>query len=196
MGELRAVPPHRCGLDNNAVHKRPHPPREVLDVGQAADLPAAERGNEHLGGDGAAHLEGAKQDGVLRLVRGRGGACWGGDRAWEAVLSARREGGALGGEERGGGGRSRGREDRVGRGGGVLEARDGDEGGKAAAGTGAGAAAGGGTGRVEREVEAGVRESGGHWSSEWETEVEVERGFTFEVLSIFHTLLFCFLFLN
>ena len=50
----------------------------------------------------------------------------------------------------------------MGRGGGVLEARGGDEGGEAKA----MAAAGGGVGGAEREVEAemGVRESGGHWS--------------------------------
>lgn len=169
MGEVGAVPPHCRGLDDDAVHERAHPRREVLDVGQAADLPAAERGHEHLGGDGAAHLEGAAQDGVLSLSEaggigdGASGGCWGGDRAREAVLPARREGGALGGEERGGGrGRSRGREDRMGRGGGVLEAGHGDGGGDAKAVP----AAGGGTRGVVREAEAevGVRESGGHWS--------------------------------
>jgi hypothetical protein len=65
------------------------------------------------------------------------------------VLPARREGGPLGGELGGGGGWCRGREDRVGRGGGVLEARGGDEGGEAKA----MAAAGGGGGGAEREVE-------------------------------------------
>ena len=77
------------------------------------------------------------------------------------MLPARREGGPLGGEEGGGGGWCQGREDRVGRGGGVLEARGGDEGGEAKA-----MVAAGGVGGAEREVEAemGVRESGGHWS--------------------------------
>ena len=65
--EVGVVPPHCGGLDDDAVHERAHPRREVLDVSQAADLPAAERDHERLGGDGAAHLEGAAQDGVLRL---------------------------------------------------------------------------------------------------------------------------------
>jgi len=164
MREVRPVPPHCGGLDDDAVHERPHPRREVVYVRQAADLPAAERGHERLGGHRAAHLQGAPQDGVLRLGEptGGGGGCWGGDGARESVLPARREGGPLGGELGGGGGWCRGREDRVGRGGGVLEARGGDEGGEAKA----MAAAGGGVGGAEREVEAemGVRESGGHWS--------------------------------
>ena len=131
-------------------------------------LPAAERGHERLGGHRAAHLQGAPQDGILRLGEptGGGGACWGGDGARESVVPARREGGPLGGELGGGGGWCRGREDRVGRGGGVLESRGGDEGGEA----NAMAAAGGGVGGAELEVEAemGVRESGGHWSGvEW-----------------------------
>lgn len=186
--EVGSVPPHRRGLDDDAVHERAHPRHEVLDVSQAADLPAAEHGHERLGGHGASHLEGAAQDGVLRLGKagsgggGASGACWSGYRAREAVLAARRDGGALGGEERGGGGRdrSRGREGRVGHGGGVLEARGRGDGG--------GAAAGGGTGGVEREREAEaeviVRESGGHWSVA-ASDCEVERGFCCRLLSIF-----------
>lgn len=171
MRAVGPVPPH-CGcLDDDAVHERPHPRREVLHVRQAADLPAAERGHERLGGHRAADLEGAPQDGVLRLGepnRG-GGARRGGDGAREAALPARREGGPLGGEEGGGGGRGRRREDRLGRGGGVLEARSGDEGGEAEA----LASAGGRVGGAEREVEAevGLRESGGHWSGEWKVEL-------------------------
>jgi hypothetical protein len=158
--ELRPVPPHRGGLDDDAVHEPPHPRREVLDVRHAAELPAAERGHEHLGGHRAAHLEGAPENGLIIRRNRASRARREGDGAREAVLPARREGGALRGEEGGGGGRRWGREHRVGRGGGVLEARDGGE-TAAAWGVGAGSVV-----RREEEVDAkvGVRESGGHWS--------------------------------
>jgi hypothetical protein len=145
--ELRPVPPHRGGLDDDAVHEPPHPRREVLDVRHAAELPAAERGHEHLGGHRAAHLEGAPENGLIIRRNRASRARREGNGAREAVLPARREGGALGGEEGGGGGRRCGREHRVRPGGGVLEARDGE--GTAAAWGGRGwecGAAGGGGG--------------------------------------------------
>jgi hypothetical protein len=151
--ELRPVPPHRGGLDDDAVHEPPHPRREVLDVRHAAELPAAERGHEHLGGHRAAHLESAPENGLIIRRNRASRARREGDGAREAVLPARRE-------EGGGGGRRCGREHRVRPGGGVLEARDG-EGTAAAWGVGAGNVV-----RREEEVDAkvGVRESGGHWS--------------------------------
>lgn len=169
MREL-GVAPHGGGPDDDAVDERPHLGREVLDVGQAADLPAVESGHERLGGHRAAHLERAPQDGVVRgdeAGLGGGVRARGCNGAREAVGAARREGGLLGGEEGGGGSGGGGREDGV-VGGCVLEARGGGGGGGKEAKAAATGWVGGGEWEEVVEAEVGVRgESGGHWSGRW-----------------------------